>query len=574
MFELTLTTLQIAAISKIIMFIFVAATVVLIIKKAKPWTYILLLTTSLTLFYAVLSWKLQKMWWGNNGDEVFIFAFFTKVLSGQPFNDFYYGWLPPFYPPLYFWVVGTFSRLFTNNGITAAKIGVIFILAIWFILPYLWQKIFWVKIALKKGDPIIKSPWFWLLGPFIFFISLDFDNIIVKPYETLPALFCVILIGMVAENFNLDKWNYKNYFFIGLSGGILFLTYYFWWFVMIPALFFLALISKNKIKNLTRIIFIGIIIFITASPYLIPLLISFIKFGTENWQAIFFVPQNFYTFLPWSDLSLKSILLIAGLCGMLIGIKKNDFIKGIAILFLFCYFYQFLNIIYFNFGFKPFQADKPFLFLGTACLAVSSAYFIIFISQKYSSCLTAHQQKLTAIGLLLIFLPLLPFVKFIDDPVVSAQIEKDLTTPSAYKLSRFIKNNIPDYKERVWLSSGCPELNAYIPLSYYIAHNPHFSHQSVIYSKRINDIEKMSSAKLPKEFMEIIENGYPSQIDGLILYYDQKTNSYPLFFWQDNYPNGGKELIIHLPVILISKKSWEKIYDYDGWQIFLKNNGA
>jgi hypothetical protein len=121
--ELSLTTINIIALAKIVLLIYFGVTVFLIWKNKKPHWHLIAITTAIFAFYLILSWPLKKMWWANNGDEMFTGAFLTRVLNGQIFSDFYYGWLAPFYPPLYFWVTGTISRLFASNAITAAKIG-------------------------------------------------------------------------------------------------------------------------------------------------------------------------------------------------------------------------------------------------------------------------------------------------------------------------------------------------------------------------------------------------------------------------------------------------------------------
>jgi len=432
------------------------------------------------------------------------------------------------------------------------------------------QKIYWLKNKSTPADElkIINTNWFWLLGPVIFFLLLDFDTIILKPYEAITAILGVILIGLIAENLDNNAWGYKKYLFFGISSGLIFLTYYFWWFIFIPALLFLCLQSKDKIKNLSKVIILGLIILIISLPYLLPLILSYVKYGMENWQAVFFVPQDLATFSPWSILSLKLPFLIAGLFGLTYFLK-NKFIKANLLIFIFCYLYQFINIMYFLFGQKPYQSSKPFLFLSTASLSVGAAYSLIYIRRIISIKFPAFQIKAAATAAIIIFLPLAPFVKFIDDPVAISQIEKNLSAPKITALVPEIKK-IEGYENFTWLSSGAPELNGYLPLSYYIAHNPHFSHQASNYSKRMEEIVKLSKAENGEEFINIINGGYPKKIDALLLYYDKKNETYPLSFWQDNYPNGGEELTINLPAEAISDKYWNKIYDNKEWKIFIK----
>jgi galactan 5-O-arabinofuranosyltransferase len=564
MTDLSLTTINIIAISKIILFLYFGVTVFLIWKNKKPHWHLLAITAAIFAFYLTLSFTLKRMWWGNNGDELFTGAFLTRVLNGQIFSDFYYANLAPFYPPLYFWVTGTVSSLFTSDAITAAKIGILGTILTWFIGLYFWQKLFWNKIDQDKNKiAIYKSPWFWLLFPIIYFISLDFDNIIVKPYETLTALFGVILIGFISETFDWSKWDWKNYLFLGISGGLLFLTYYFWWFIFIPVLFYLALISQTKKINIMRIILLGFVIFACSAIYLIPLLINY-SHGLDNWQAVFFVPTDFITFAPWQILSFKSLIFLAGIIG-LIAFAKEKFIKANLAILITCFLYQFINLVIFVLGAKPMQCQKPFLFLGGATLCVGATYLLIYLYQRYISKL--NNSKIIVIVIVIVFTPLLPMIRFIDDPVVPMQIEKDLTDSDFKSLAQIVENNVPDYKSRIWLTSGTPELNLFIPLNYYIAHNPHFSHPASIYTQRLTLVQKLSEAKTSEEFNTIINKTQP-QVTGLVLIKDKEA--YPLAYWQDNYPNGGKELMINLPQNLISEEYWQKVYSDNLWDIFIK----
>ena len=94
MTEYSFETLYILSIAKLIMFFGMAVFLWLIFKGGRPRHYSYLFGAVIFLFYLVLSYTLQKMWWGNNGDEVFIFAFLTKVLHSGFTEDFYYSGLP------------------------------------------------------------------------------------------------------------------------------------------------------------------------------------------------------------------------------------------------------------------------------------------------------------------------------------------------------------------------------------------------------------------------------------------------------------------------------------------------
>jgi len=573
--DLSYTALNILALSKLILFFYGALMLFFVYKNKKPIWCLVLTGASVILFYIILSWPLQRMWWGNVGDELFVAGFLGKVLFDGPAHDFYYGWLPNFYPPLYFWVTGLISRPFAHNAIVAAKIGIIGTLFLWFYGTYFWQKVFWDKIStsLSNKKNIVESNWFWFLYPLIYLAVLDFDSILLKPYEAIAALFGVLWMGIMARSFYEKKWTKYHFIFIGISGGILFLIYYFWWAIFIPTLLILVFLNKERLlPNLKRLIYSGLIILAISSIFLGPLFYSYVKYGVENGQAIHFIYSDFFSFIPWGELSIRSLIYIFGLLALIIFYKKS-FIKASLIIVILSYLYQFVNIFIFLLGGQPVQASKHFYFLATAAMASGFSYLAIYVYQRYIKDLEIRYKRGIIFLALALLLTRLPFVNFIDDKVILHQIDKNLQKPQVtIQLAEDIKIQIPDYKNRIWLSSGSMELSIYLPLSYYIAHNIHFSHHASMYSQRTAEVEAMARASSPEEFMAIIGRGQPKPIDSLLIYDDNQDDYYTLYFWHDNFPNGGKEAQIYLPKELIVDKYWDKIYNKNNWLIFLKKD--
>lgn len=564
---ITISTLFTITNLKIALFIFIAIFILLLFKKPKAKWFVLLFTIFLSVSYGLLILNQKKLFWGNQGDEIFIISFFCRVINGQYFSDFFYGWLPPFYPPLYFWIVGTISKLVTHNGINAAQIGVFLTLTAWFPLPYLWQKFYFRKNLDEKSTLV--SNWLWLLFPLLFFLMIDFDAIILKPYEVFPALFGIIFITLFGHSLNNTYWNWKRYLFFGASGGLLFLIYHFWWLIYIPTLFFIVLTSKERLRNLKRLIVTGFIIFAVSAIYLVPLSISYLKNGVENWQIKFGIAADFATFLPWSNLSLRGILYILGLIG-LIYLGWKNFHRPSLIIFITCFIYQIVNFIIFLFTKQTYLAAKPFLFLSTAALAYGGANFLIFSYQKLSIKITAEKLRLVNLIVFIIFLPLWPNAHFFDNPTIQKQIQKNSETPGVKFLTDKIISLVPDYQKRTWLTSGFPELNAYLPINHFIGYNAHFNHPAAKFEKRFSYLREITEAKSSVEFMNLINNSQPP-IDTLLFFKNKNSNdNYPLFFLRDNYPNAGREEILYLPKYLITSDHWQIIYDNPEIIIYIK----
>ncbi len=572
---ISLNTLSILALSKLLLAIFVVFFAIGWWRKYRPIYFLSIFGGLIVLFYIVLAKDLQKMWWGTVGDELLVSGYLGHVMFGDASRDFYYGWLPNFYPPLYFWVTGFVAKFFVNSGIAAAKVGILGTFVIWFWGTYYWQKLFWSKIF--KGDksnwPLISNNWFFALLPIFLFLVSDFDALLLKPYEALAALLCIIWL-IFWSVLSLDaKWTKNQYLFLGISSGLLFLLFYFWWFILLPLIFVLAFTARDKKSQLKRFFISGILMALVSAVFWWPLLMSFIRYGLENWQAKFFIFSDLFTFSSWSAISWRSILLLFGLIGLIYFYKKNIAIKSVAGVLVFSYLYQLLSIVLYLVGYHPVQAYKPFMFLGGAALAVGltimSLYIFSLLKEKYQK-----QSNIILLVFLVVIFSQVPLIRWLDDPVVVHQIENDLQVDSrSSKLAEDIRQNVPDYKSRTWLTSGTANLNAYLPLSYYIAFSPHFSHQAAQYSQRLAEIKSMSEAQDKFEFMKIINQGKAPKIDSLLFYDDQVNNTegdFTLFFWADRYPNGGQDLLIKIPKKNISEQNWQEVYNKNNWRIFLK----
>src|SRR3989339_775293 len=105
------------AVIRLLFYLFIGLGVLFFFKLKKPVSFVLLIAVFLSLTYYFLIYNSELTWWGLQGDEIFVTAFMQKVASGQFFSDFFYKDLPPFYPPLYFWLIGGLGYLFNLNGI-------------------------------------------------------------------------------------------------------------------------------------------------------------------------------------------------------------------------------------------------------------------------------------------------------------------------------------------------------------------------------------------------------------------------------------------------------------------------
>lgn len=534
-----------------------------LLRRPKPWLFAALLSVLAVTFYLLLVWPLQRMWWGNNGDEMFILAYLSQVLKGNPWNDYYYHNLPQFYPPLYFWVTGLVSRLFAANAITATKFGVAATFGLWFLGTFGVLRLFERRVATESKAE--NRSWWWVLIPLVFLFLLDFSDVFLKPYKTLPGLGVALWIGLFAREVVAKRWGARTYAFFGISGGLLFLTYYFWWFMAIPAMLVLALGAANRRTALVRFGGIGAIMLLLALPYILPLLLSY-SGGMENWQAFYFHVDDFRTWLPFAVWDWRMPLALLGFSGLIL-LRRDPFVRGNLYLLGFAYLYQGLSVLLYLVGQHPLQAANPFKFLANATLAVGVVAAGQWFWDKHVAPRGEDVRRGTVAVLLVASLPLWPMTGFLDNDITHLRLVESLPPSQMAALAPKLAAAVPDWQARTWLTSGTPDLNAYLPIHYFVAHNPHFSHHAARYGERFEVVERLAAAGSPAQFVDVLSE---TPINALLFWKNDAPDHYPFFFWNDNYPNAAKEGKRTFSRAAVDGLGWTKAYEDTSWIIYVK----
>lgn len=511
-----------------------------------------------TLLWALLAlflWPLRQMFFGTQGDELFIVAQLTQYMTGDLFSDFYYHHLPPFYPPLYFWLTGIISSFIASNAIGAMKIGLL-VLA----LPLFFGGSYFVFSYFFKKDSLQTHLWWWLASITLYLIWIDLPEFITKPYEIIPAFITTpVIIWLVSDGYKEKQ--YLKTFVAGVIGGLSFLMYYFWWILFAPfvsIIFLIHTVRARSLRPLTHLVVFGGTTTIIALPYLLPLLTAWVRYGMENWQALHLVLDDFNLWLPFFEPSLHGIIALLGIIGFIL-YRAVPYLRVALGIFLLGYLYQALNYLSYLLGGGTGQPSKPFLFLGGACLTLSAAYVLVRISQRY----TYARIPLAA---LMLGALMASYGVFWFNPQTQALYLKAQRPVRHAHLAQTLVATVPDYATRTWLSSGAPEIHVFIPLKYALAHNAHFSHQASLFSQRLKLVQQAVDASSPQEFNKALTL---LDVDSLLLYYDSTTHTYPLFFWVDNRPHGGTTLRLDLNPALIDT-SWVPVFANDEWRIFIR----
>lgn len=527
-------------------------------RRYLPWLLAGLIAALFCLEYYLIAKDLPTMFWGLAGDESFIASLFEHQAYGHFFADLNYLGLPLFYPPLYFLLGGIVGKLFhLANGIVIAKAMVLLVLA----------------VAPLSFFALLKQQWrenyhwaYALLAAYLLLAVHNFDEIILKPYEFLSGGLAVIMFSYFFSRIIEKSLKRRELIYVAIFCALLFSTFYFW-LIIIALAGILFLIFERERKSLATN---GIILIATtailSSWYWLPNLLACLKFGYENWQPLYFVPGDFALFFPYfSDLSLLSVISGFSIISFFIYSKKDANVRSLLYLFLAGYMYQLVNILWFARGGRPMQASKAFLFFTIPTLVLASIPLLKEAAEKYILPNKYRKQFIAAIIIVLYIYSPLGF--FIQQPGIQKQLAADRA--HIFKEQKLYESfkTIPDLSNKVFLTSGFPELEARLPYYNFISYNINLSHPAGQFTKRHDFILDLAKSKDAAEFYSKLKNNPFQKIDGLILYGD--TENYYLYFWLDNYPNGGREEQVKIDKKIIDTALYNVNYTDKDYSILL-----
>ena len=389
---------------------------------------------------------------------------------------------------------------------------------------------------------------------------------ILKPYEFISAILIVFWSIFLFQDLYFKTLSRLKIIIYGLGGGLLFLTFHFWFFPLALAiLLFKLFVDVSHLYFYSRLSLIVLLILIIAWPFLYPLINSLWQNGGQNFQPLFFIPSDLNLKLPFFDFSILGLISIFGLLSIIFYWSKPA-AKAMGILLGSIYFWQFLNLIGIIFWQVSVLPAKPFLFLGTVVLDLAFGYGIIqWLESKGEN--KNLQTAAFIIGWLVLSSQLLGG-NFVDDPVVQKRLV-EIKKPIREEFTDLIRElkTVSNLNNLVLLSSNIPEISAYLPLNYYLSYNIHFSHPAANFIDRYNFVTDLAASQSPDQFYQKIKKAPFQPIDNLLFL--KGNGFYPINFWYENYPTGGIEQEIRIPSDLISEQYFAKIFE-DKYFVFYK----
>lgn len=560
---LTIGDVQHLALVKWCWFVFVGGGLVLWWRRVPGWVWPLWLGVMTALAYWILVDGLPMMFWGLKADEVTIGAMYQRFAVDWN-SDFGYAQLPPFYPALFFQLFGTIGGWFDWNGVKIAKSASAVALLVIPSALYWVQAVYWRRRPHSAGP----GPLAWVLSAMLLGgIFLDWDALITKPYEAIAGLGVILWTTFLVLDVGAGVWSRWQSLRYGVAGGVLFLTFYFWFFL---AAIGVALhnVFGPKVSGLAyrRYIGVGALVLLFGAAYWAPLVASYREFGSENWQLGFL-------HLPWLathglqlDFSLRGILMMVGVVTLLLA-RRRPYLKILLALWVAGYTWQLMGLTTISLWAAPLQESKGFDFFSNLVLLLAASYGLeatwYWVKSQWANT-SATAATLVALVLLS---PQLLFGRFADDPKVqTTRVEAREADKGVGALAEWFKQNDP-IGQKLTLLPGVPQLPALVPVNQFLYPNQHNSHPAARWSERALVLEGMAQANSAKTFNETASKNYFGAIERVVCY-NTATTTCPVYLYVDNFPHNGRERVINLPVKFLKEVPWQKVFESSQFIVF------
>lgn len=573
--EVSFTTVQILAAGK---FLLAAVFVLGIFSQMRrgrplPWLFVAALTVGASLVFTVFMLRGAALWNRLTGDELLTTAFYQRVISDGFGHDFSYWPLAPFYPPLWFYVIGSIAAAWGLTGVGAAKLGALAALTV--VVPLVWV---WRAVALRRhDDPVVRQPLFAVLVAVLPLAAVELPEILTKPYEFITAILALLWYHWVQSWIGSARSRRLLGYMIGAGvvGALIASAYYLWLLlVAIAAALQIPWSRWSSVRQyLARWLAIAGLTLLGSAWYWGPWIAGLVSASWENWISGFFVPTDLNIFPPIA-LTLRSFWLWLGVFGLVV-FRQRPIMRQTGMVVLATYLWQAVSLLTILVAHVPFQASRGFSFLGEVALSFAAAYAVtawvgetktaggfshvreVIQSRWFGAADATAVARIKWFSLWVVISLSLPFGRWLDQPSVRERLT-EIRQPDATLVA--LRDAFSQHPEAASLTtlSFYPKLSAVVPLRLYVNWNQHYSHPAANFSRRFYYLQGLASAQTPAEFARRFREENPFEpIQQLILY--PNGDNYELYFWLDNYPNGGREAVVRWPKRLIAEPHFQPI---------------
>ncbi|MBN2227634.1 MAG: arabinofuranosyltransferase [candidate division Zixibacteria bacterium] len=245
------------------------------------------------------------------GDQKFRTAMILKFVSFFGWPDFYYRDLPSFYPPVYYFLLSLYARVFSVEAFKMIKIGTMLIYLVGPIVLYaLWRKLVSPIQAL-------------LVTVFTFlFCSMGKNMPFLAPHAFVANSLFIPWWLYYIEQIRRPRGDWRFYLAGGIIGGLLFMTYYYPFFIG-----GLLLLARTVFRGSVRQVFEsrmhlgqawGVLVAaaVFSAPFWGPLVLGMLQFGSDAAQQEWHHLGSTGIAFKFMEFSIPGLLLLVSLFGI------------------------------------------------------------------------------------------------------------------------------------------------------------------------------------------------------------------------------------------------------------------
>lgn len=418
-------------------------------------------------------------------DNEFMQAMITKYANYWTLTDFAYKDLPAFYPPLYFYVVGKISWLL---GIEPYKMErYLNILIPFLVTPLIYFA--WRKIVKSTAAMLIA-----VITPMAFMYSMFF-----KTYEYLSLVFLLpwwftFVDRLEDKPFPKEPKEYRKFVLLGsFLGALLFLTFYYWFFLLIIYTAIRITWKLIETRSLMQVwqqfrhwFFVAGTMFVMVLIYLGPLVLSILKYGFKPYQNRYFTKEMLNIFAPNLDHIMENpyhVIYLIGFIAVILLSRHHRLVQKLVLLVIACYIWQF-------FGEITVALKKPILhfkmeWMLQFLLVISFGFGIAYWVKK----LLPYKEKIIYAILAFAFVVLGQDTLTVHENAFKYGFKK---IPKELRAVEKV-----DYHDKVFLTSR-RDLYKIYPVFYFVVPEPTFTHHASQRDDRVQFLRELIRQEDPK----------------------------------------------------------------------------
>ncbi|HEY8471740.1 MAG TPA: arabinofuranosyltransferase [Natronosporangium sp.] len=466
---------------------------------------------------------------GLEGDQTFRTAAITRFADTWQNADFTFRGLPSFYAPAYFWVLGRTADLTGTEPWRMAKVGAVAAAILVPLITYLlWRR-------------LVPAPTAALLAA----VPLVVDNAY-EPYAWLVIV--AIVPWWLAAVAGLHRPDAKpiHPVYLGLIGGVLFLTYYYFFFIAAIALAGWLVVEgvrgRLRRRQLRRSAAVLAIAAAVAAVYWLPLLVSVLRAEhPESLANRWFHGGHADLPLPMFTPSVTGAIALLGL-GYLVWTVREPLSRGLLVFLAAAYGWYLLGALaaaadtpLLSFRGKPLI---PLILLTAGGLALVR---LAALAARRFPAADVRRVGWVLAAALVVFAGQQFLTTIRDSP--HTETAQAAALPDD-RLSRIIDDRYRGTGNPVVLSDRV-DLLAVNPYYGFLQWNAHYAHPAAEFHERVRFLTELAGVGDPAEFADRSANNRFDRIDVLVLRDDGDELVYR--FSDDAFPAGQRAVEIRFP---------------------------